>query len=103
MATWPISIAVLNDNGDMAYGVAVQHVSAGDTITWTSNTGSFTLTFQDSVLTQGLQIQSTANAPYVANATVKSGAAIGRHYYSVAASYSGTIYTDPGCPEIVIK
>jgi hypothetical protein len=100
---WPISIAVINNDGDMAYSRSVQHVSSGDTISWSSETGSFTLTFQDSILVDGLQIQSTNTAPFTATATVKNGAAIGRHYYSVAALFNGNIYTDPGCPEIVVQ
>ena len=100
---WPITIRVLNDAGDMAYSVSVQHASANDSITWSSGTGSFTITFQgNSPLTQGLQLHSGSGN--TVTGTVRSGASPGCYYYSVAATYSnGQIYTDPGCPEIVVK
>jgi len=103
--TWPISIAVLNNAGDMAYSVSLQHVSSGDTINWSSETGSFVLNFGDSVLNEGLQIRSTTTKPYKASATVKVGAALGCHSYSVAAmnDATGQICTDPCCPEIIVQ
>jgi hypothetical protein len=103
--TWPISITVLNNAGDMAYGVSVQHVSSGDKINWSSDSGSFTLTFRDSVLNEGLTIQSTTVKPYTAFGTVKSGAPLGCHPYSVDAVYdaTGETHHDPACPEIVVQ
>ena len=103
-----ISIAVVNDKGDMAYGYSVLHASANDSITWTSETGPFNLTFEGttSPFNEGLQFQSSAgSAPYTVTGTVKSNPAIGRYYYGVSAvlNANGKVYSDPGCPEIVIK
>ena len=105
MADWPISINVLNNVGDMAYGVSVQHVSSGDTINWSSDSGSFKLKFRESVLNEGLTIQSSTVKPYTASGTVRSGAPLGCHAYSVDAVYdvNGQTYHDPACPEIVIQ
>jgi plastocyanin len=104
MANWPINIVVLNSAGDMAYGASVQHASSGDTITWSSTTGAFTITFQgNSPLNEGLQLHSSpGTSGNTVSGQVKTGASPGVYYYSVAAMYSGQIYTDPGCPEIVV-
>jgi plastocyanin len=98
----PIKIQVLNDTGDMAYSVSVQHAVAGDTVTWTSENGPFTLSFTTSPFNEGVQVHSGGPAN-TAVGTVKAGAAVGRYYYGVAVSYNGKIYTDPGCPEIIIR
>ena len=103
MANYPIRILVLNNIGDMAYSASVQHAVAGDTITWSSETGAFTLAFQgNSPLTEGLQLRSGAGN--AVTGTVKAGANKGCYYYSVAATFTdGLIYMDPGCPEVIIR
>ncbi len=100
-----IKIQVLTADGDMAYSASVQHVSVGETITWTSETGPFTLAFANSPLNEGGQIRSTGPvaALNTGTGTVKAGAAKGCYYYTVAATLNGQIYMDPGCPEIIIK
>lgn len=98
----PIKIQVLNDVGDMAYTVSVQHAVAGDTVTWTSESGPFTLSFTTSPFVEGAQLRSGGPAN-TAVGTVGAGAATGRYYYGVAVSFGGKIYTDPGCPEIIIR
>lgn len=103
MANFPIKIMVINDVGDMAYGCSVQHVQAGDTVTWSSETGSFTLAFAGNPppFSEGNQLQSGAGNTLTA--TVNGAAAKGRYYYSVAATRNGIIYMDPGCPEVIIR
>jgi plastocyanin len=98
----PIKIQVLNEVGDMAYSVSVQHAQIGDTVTWTSESGPFTLSFTTSPFNEGLDLRS-AGSPNTAVGTVKNGATLGRYYYGVAVTYGGKIYTDPGCPEIIIR
>jgi plastocyanin len=102
MADHPIRIQVLNDIGDMAYTVSVQHAVVGDTVTWTSENGPFTLSFTTSPFNEGVAFHSAGPAN-TAVGTVKVGAATGRYYYGVAVSYNNKVYTDPGCPEIIIR
>ncbi len=93
-------------NGDMVYGVSVQHASPGDTITWTCENGPFTLDFRTpSPLDQGVvQLQSTVQTGInTAQATISTSAPKGRYYYGVAVSWGGNVYTDPGCPEVIIR
>lgn len=95
-------------NGDMVYGVSVQHASAGDTITWTCENGPFTLDFTSpSPLDQGVvQLKSFVPAGSNLNTAVgnlSASAAKGRYYYGVAVSWGTSVYTDPGCPEVIIR
>ncbi len=102
MPDHPIKIQVLNEVGDMAYTVSVQHAVAGDTVTWTSETGPFTLSFTTSPFNEGVELRSGAPGN-TAVGTVKAGATAGRYYYGVAVTSGGKVYTDPGCPEIIIR
>jgi len=103
MASYIIKIMVLNDVGDMAYGCSVQHVLAGDTITWSSETGSFALGFSGNPppFSEGNSLQSGPGNTFTA--TVNASAPRGRYYYTVAATSNGKIYLDPGCPEVIIR
>jgi len=54
-----IKTLVLNYIGDMAYGASVLHVFCGNTITCSSETGSFSLSFRGhSPLNERLQLRS---------------------------------------------
>ena len=103
MADFPIKIQVLNTAGDLAYGVSVQHVTGGDTVTWSCENGPFTLSFGNtSPFTEGVELHSSGS-PNSFTAHVSSGATLGRYYYGVSISSGGTVYTDPGCPEIIVR
>jgi hypothetical protein len=99
----------VNNSGDFAYSAALLHVGAGDVITWNagSETGAFAIKFRPDTPLEvgGVALESGGPANTIVG-TVKGGLAKGAvYYYSVRAAHlpDGKIWTDGGCPELIVK
>jgi len=108
MASKAVTITVY-DNGDFGYDRALLGVSGGDVITWQAgpNTGDFTIKFltPDSPLSTGeFTLGGSAAAPIAR--TVQNGLQVDAVYhYSVQAKHlpDGKQWSDPNCPELIIR
>jgi hypothetical protein len=106
MAERKNTITVNDGTGDIIYGVSVLNADGGDEIVWTSENGPFTLDFKTpSPWEKGVfQLQSSKHGMlHFAKAKVRKDAPKGRYYYGVAVSSKEKIYTDHGCPEVIIR
>ncbi|SRR6266849_3962070 len=102
-----VTITVLNGDGDINYDVSVLHVDGGDNMTWKAGpgTGPFGITFSPGTpLAAGGATLASSGPNNDIVGTVKSGLQAGALYrYSVWATYNGQQFTDPLCPELIIR
>jgi plastocyanin len=109
MAGYNIQISV-DEKGNFTFQPTTLRVRGGDTVTWSSNDGEFSIMFVDGTPFEGTQDGSEVDAmdTFGGNGsrstplTIKRGAQ-GHFHYAASVNTPRRVYLDAGCPEIVVN
>ena len=96
----------VSGEGDFTYDPSVKRIKAGESITWVSSQGPFSISFKDGTPFEQLDFHSELAGKEWRISSGKLGALPGPgHFHYAVAVFSvkdETVYLDAACPEVIV-